>query len=153
MVNSTFERELAERGRLVYPNTGVSMLPLLREHRDLMVIEPRPAGRLRVGDAVLFRRGNRYVLHRVLRVRRTDYVIVGDNQRVPERGVKDEQILGILTAVIRDGRQWEVSSPWMRLYGLGCVVFFPARYVLFLFRDGWRIARHKLLQKAKDGTA
>ena len=36
---TTFEEELEQNGKLVYTNVGVSMLPLLREGRDVMLIE------------------------------------------------------------------------------------------------------------------
>ena len=41
MEKSTFEDILAKNGRLVYTNVGVSMLPLIREGRDILVIEKR----------------------------------------------------------------------------------------------------------------
>ena len=49
---STYEEELERHGKLVYPNVGFSMMPLLRQHRDLMVISRRPEGRLKKYDAV-----------------------------------------------------------------------------------------------------
>ncbi len=37
--NFRFEEILDRFGQLVYPNKGVSMMPLLRQDRDLMVID------------------------------------------------------------------------------------------------------------------
>lgn len=45
--NSTFEAEIEKHGRLVYTNKGTSMLPLLREGKDLFVIVRKPEGRLK----------------------------------------------------------------------------------------------------------
>ena len=69
---SSFEEELEQNGTLVFPNKGKSMLPLLRENRDLMVIRKKGPERCKKYDAVLFRRGEQYVLHRILKVREQD---------------------------------------------------------------------------------
>lgn len=56
------------------------MMPLLREYNDLLIIE-KVNGRLKKYDIPLYKRSSgQYVLHRVLRVRKTDYVICGDNR-------------------------------------------------------------------------
>ncbi len=56
------------------------MMPLLREYNDLLIIE-KVNGRLKKYDIPLYKRSlGQYVLHQVLRVRKTDYVICGDNR-------------------------------------------------------------------------
>ena len=114
--NATYEEELAVHGSIVTTNKGVSMMPLLRQNRDLMVIRRRPKARCRRLDAVLFKRANgEYVLHRILKVRDRDYYIVGDNC-VNGEYVADDQIIGILTAVIRDGRTIPVTNRFYKIY-------------------------------------
>ena len=125
---STFEDILERDGRLVYTNVGTSMMPLLRERRDLMVIEKKGPERLHWLDVPLFKRDNgQYVLHRVMWVRKNDYVICGDNQWYLERGITDKHILGVLTQVDRDGKILDMRSPKMRLYGLLQWLFYPLR--------------------------
>ena len=68
---TTFEEELERSGKLAYTNVGVSMLPLIRQEKDVMVIEK--ADTYRPLDAVLFRRKGvtgrgAYVLHRILKI-------------------------------------------------------------------------------------
>ena len=81
----TFEEELNRSGRLVYTNVGVSMMPLLRQGRDVMLIEKRDPKDLRRFDAVFFKRPGvtgrgAYVMHRILRILPDgNYWIVGDN--------------------------------------------------------------------------
>ena len=119
--NFRFEEILDRFGQLVYPNKGVSMMPLLRQDRDLMVIDRKGAEPCRRHDAVLFKRGapggpGAYVLHRILRVNGDGtYWIVGDNCTRGET-VREEQILGILQAVIRDGKRIPVTDPLYRAY-------------------------------------
>lgn len=42
--NTCFEEILHNQGKLVYTNTGTSMMPLLRQHRDGKVIPLRTRG-------------------------------------------------------------------------------------------------------------
>ena len=80
MNSSSFEEILEKEGRLIYTNVGTSMLPLIRQGKDLLIIEP-PDGRLKKYDIPLYRRDSgQYVLHRVLKVREQDYVLCGDHQ-------------------------------------------------------------------------
>ena len=129
---STFETELERSGTLIYQNVGTSMMPLLRQHRDLMVIQKRPEGRLSKYDAVLYKRGEKYILHRILKVRKDDYVICGDHQWRREYGVRDEQILGVLSAVVRDGVEIPVTDRKYRCYvHLWCDFFYIRAAILF----------------------
>ncbi len=108
---SSFEELLTEQGWLVYTNVGVSMMPLLRQGRDLMIIRKRPEERLQPMDAVLFRRDNgQYVLHRIVRLLPGGYDILGDNC-VASEFVREEQVMGVLSAVVRNGKRIE-SSDW-----------------------------------------
>ena len=100
---TSIEREMKEKGRLTYTNVGVSMWPFIRQGKDLVVIEA-PKGRLKKYDVPLYRINpseNRYTLHRILEVREQDYIIRGDNCLKTEYGIRDEQIVGVLTKIIR----------------------------------------------------
>ena len=70
MNKSNFEEILARDGRLFYTNVGDSMMPLIKQGRDLLVIE-KTAGKLKKYDIPLYKRDNgQYVLHRILKVRK-----------------------------------------------------------------------------------
>lgn len=117
----SFEALLARDGKLVYTNKGVSMMPLLRQDRDLMIIEKKGEERCRRFDAVLFRRPGvdgrgAYVLHRILKVNEDGtYYIVGDNCLTGET-VREADVLGVLRGVVRDGRTVDFSSFGYRAY-------------------------------------
>lgn len=117
----SFEEILEKDGVLTYTNKGVSMKPLLREDRDVMVIKKKTTQNCRCLDAVLYKRPGvvgrgAYVLHRILRVNGDGtYWIVGDNCTQGET-VAESQILGILTAVVRDGKTVSVNDIKYRLY-------------------------------------
>ena len=86
----------------------------------------------------LYRRDSgKYVLHRVLEVRPEDYVLCGDNRWNKEYGITDRHVLGVLTAVVRGGRELKMTDLRCRLYAhLWCDLFplraflLKARYVL-----------------------
>lgn len=106
----SFEKMLKEKGYLVFTNVGTSMLPLLRERRD--IIEIRPVnGRIKKYDVALYKRGNMYVLHRCLgSLSNGNYIFAGDNNYGREYDVTDEMILGVMSAVIRNGKNLSISD-------------------------------------------
>lgn len=130
---SSFERELDESGKLIFTNVGVSMLPLLREKRDVMVITKLSENPKKL-QAVLFRRNGvegrgKYVLHRIVKIRKDGkFFIVGDNCTDGEIVDKND-ILGVLSAVIRDGKQIDFKGLKYRLY----LYFWCAPYHLRFF--------------------
>ncbi len=137
MPKFSFEEILSREGKIVYTNSGISMMPLLRPHRDIIVIEPKQSNRLKIMDCPVFKRDDgTYVLHRVMWVCKTSYIICGDNQWYPERGVTDQQIIGVLTTINRNGKQLKMNSLSMRLYSFFVWITFPVRAcVLFFFRS------------------
>ena len=131
MNKSTFEGEIARHGKLIYRNVGNSMNPLIRQGRDLLIIEKAP-GRLKKYDVPLYKRDSgQYVLHRVLKVRKDDYVLCGDNQWHRESGITDRHIIGVLTCVIREGKEVSVTSLGYRIYvHLWCDFFWIRAFIL-----------------------
>ena len=134
----SFEEYLRANGHLTYPIVGVSMLPLLRQDRDVVSVERKTAARCAPGDVVLYRRGGRYVLHRVIAVRPEDYVILGDNCAAKEYGTTDADILGVMSGFIRNGREHRVEEPAYRLYTWWMLHFIGPRIAL---KGLWRRCR------------
>ena len=124
-----FAAVLADEGMLVTTTMGVSMRPMLREGRDVIVVRPLPRGeRLRVGDVPLYRVGDRYVLHRVIGVHDGWYAIRGDNCVTVER-VTDAQVLGRLEEWYRGERHGTTADPLYRCYWRLWVALWPVRRV------------------------
>ena len=106
------------------------MLPLIREGRDLLVIRPVNR-RLRRYDVPLYRRtSGQYVLHRVLKVRPEDYILCGDHRWQKETGIRDEQILGVLSSVIRNGKELSMQGLGCRIYAHLWCDLFPLRALI-----------------------
>ena len=125
---SSFEEILARDGRLVYKTRGFSMLPMLHENRDLVMIEP-PKGRLQKYDVALYRRGKAYVLHRVIAVREGDYLIRGDNTYADER-VPDAAVIGVLTGFTRKGKTFSTADRRYQRYVRFWCGIYPVRKLL-----------------------
>jgi len=144
---------LEKHGKLVYRNIGTSMLPLIREKHDLMIIVKRPEGRLKKYDAVLYKSKNgEYILHRIIKVNNNDYVICGDNCIHREFGIKDEQIIGVLTAVVKDNKTINASDIKYRIYVHFVCDFFHIKaavlYIIQLFRRlSSKIKQQKNIEK------
>ena len=124
-MTSTFEDILARDGILVYKTRGISMEPMLRQNRDLVVIQV-PSFRLRRFDVALYKRGKDYVLHRVIRVESSCYIIRGDNTYALET-VPDEAVIGVLTGFQRKGRQHDVTEKGYMLYARFWNAVYPLR--------------------------
>lgn len=136
MNKTTYEQELAEKGALIYTTVGFSMRPFLRSGQDLMIIKARGAERLRARDVVLYRRkSGKYVLHRIMAVRKDDYVLCGDNCWDLEPGIRDEQILGVLTDVVRNGERIDVNSTEYRAKVFAWWLLYPIRAVVIFCRN------------------
>ena len=100
----TYEEHLREYGSLTYTNVGTSMLPLLRQGRDLFTVVPKE-GRCRVGDVVLYRRPRaQWVLHRVVKVLPDGYLTLGDNCVVRER-VAEDDVIAVMSSFARGKRR------------------------------------------------
>ena len=108
------EQVLKDKGFFVTTTSGISMRPLFRDRRDRVVIKPT-ADRLKKYDIPLYRRGEKLVLHRVIRVREKDYIIRGDNC-IERESVKDEQIVGVLCEFYRKDKHYTVNDFGYRIY-------------------------------------
>ncbi len=130
MSTAGFEAILERDGKLVYKTKGRSMKPMLRENRDLVIIE-KPVRRLRRYDVALYRRGPAYILHRVIRVRDQDYAIRGDNTYRMETGITDADVVGVLTSFVRDGMEYAVTDFSYRFYVLIWCALYPLRFAAY----------------------
>ena len=146
---TSFEEIINHDGRLIYTNVGDSMQPLIRQDRDSLIIE-KPQGRLKKYDVPLYKRDSgQYVLHRILKVRKDDYVICGDNRYCKEYGITDRHIIGVLTAVVRSGKEISVNDWRYKLYvHLWCDLF-PLRAFTLKFVGKIKRLKRKLWKNSR----
>ena len=125
------EELLKTQDEVMTRTKGISMRPLLRQGRDIVVIK-RPQFPLKAGDVPLYRvKGKEeLVLHRILRVKKDGtYIIRGDNLFRKEY-VKESQIVGVMKAFYREGRYCDCEkSRKYKLYIVLNRVSYPLRYL------------------------
>ncbi len=131
----TYEQYLAEHGSLTYTFKGSSMNPMLCEGRDIFTVKAKTSERCRKYDVVLYRRPpNRFVLHRIVGVMENDYVIIGDNCINKEYGIRDEDIIGVLTEFVHNGKAYSATDRRYRCYVHLWCDFLPIRIGLLRLR-------------------
>lgn len=123
---------------------GISMEPMLRQHRDIVIIK-RIDHKLKKNDVPLYKRPGRdkLVLHRILKVTENGYVIRGDNLYIKEYDVKDGDIIGVLKAFYRDGKYYDCEkSRKYKTYVFLMRTSYPLRYI-------WKFKLRPFLGKVK----
>ena len=128
MSTGVIESELNERGFYASNTLGVSMEPLFRTHRDMIVLM-RPDAPLRKYDVALYvtPRG-KYILHRVIKVKEKEYVFRGDNTYASEH-VPKEWVLGVLVKFNRKGKSHTTEELSYRIYSRVWHFIYPVRFV------------------------
>lgn len=133
-------REKLEAGQSVrFSPMGISMLPMLRQGRDSVLLSPLP-DKLRKYDLPLYQRDDgKFIMHRIVATGQT-YTCAGDNQFVLEQGLRQDQMIGVVTAFYRDDRKISVKSLPYQLY---CRLWYYSRPVRHFWRrgTGW-LRRH-----------
>ena len=101
---------LRSSGRLRLQVTGWSMLPTVWPG-DTLIIDRIAPNEVVKGDIVLFGRNRRLFAHRVIeRDNRTGFVTHGDSMRTADAPVAEDELLGKVSFVVRDGRCIEPSK-------------------------------------------
>ena len=105
---------------------GDSMRPLIRRGKDPVTIIPlaRP---LEKGDVVLFRLGERYIVHRVWKLEDGRVRTFGDNCWNPDPWIPENQVLGLVVKYARDGRGHRLDTPQARAWGRAWMAIHPIR--------------------------
>ena len=107
---------------------GDSMRPLIRRGKDPVTIIPlsRP---LRKGDVVLFRLGEKYIVHRVWKLQNSLVCTFGDNCWKPEPWFPQQQVLGLVVRAVRSGRTIQLDTRLSRAWGRMWMALHPLRMV------------------------
>lgn len=134
-----FREQLAAGHNVRFSPRGVSMLPMLRQGIDSVVLSPLPE-KLKKYDLPLYQRDDgKYVLHRVVAAGNT-YTCVGDNQFELEPGLRHDQMIALVTEFSRGEKVWSVKFLRYQIY---CRFWHYSRPVRHFWRrgKGW-LRRH-----------
>jgi len=117
---------------VIFKVRGMSMFPLLRDQRDSVKLEKITKEPKRK-DIILYKRDNgQYVLHRIIKEKDGLYTLVGDNQSYKEYPIRKDQVLGIVTSIIRKGKEIDFNkSKKYKLYTfIWCFSLFFRKIIL-----------------------
>lgn len=140
------EKLLLEGNTIQLHPQGYSMYPMFLPGRDEAIISPiRDSSELKRGDVVLYRRdGGILVLHRICKADESGFYLVGDNQTEVEGPLRPDQMKGVLSAFIRNGREISTdnriyrlaSGIWLVLRPIRRWITVPGARIMKLFRRG-----------------
>lgn len=139
----TIEETLKLNGVYMGPTTGISMEPMLKHRRDTIVVRPK-VERLKPLDVALYKRGNSYVLHRVISVIDGGYIIRGDNLYNDEI-VPEDTVIGVLTEFFRKNKHFLCTNEKYLKYAQRRVKTYKFRRVFWLIK----VAGVKVLRALK----
>ena len=113
VMNETF----LSGGVVRFTPSGSSMIPLLNGTSDTVTLSNKPPI-LRKYDVIFYRRADdSLVLHRIVGCEKDGtYTLCGDNQLDFEKGVRYEDVLALMTAYSKNGKERTTSSFSYKLY-------------------------------------
>ena len=110
--------------------SGNSMSPFLVNQRDVIYLS-KINRKLKKGDLVLYRRlSGQYVVHRIVKVKKSGYYLAGDNQIAIEGPILDKQIFGLVTKVKRKGKWIEAGNFWWEFFEHVWIWVLPWRMII-----------------------
>lgn len=124
-------QEIAEEGKVVSMLiAGSSMSPFLCHNRDYIYFT-RPDRELRRGDMVFYQRDSgQYVMHRIYKIKKDGYYLVGDAQVQIEGPLRREQIFALITRVRRKGKILEPGNFWWEFFEHVWIRAVPVRRIM-----------------------
>lgn len=121
----------------LYPK-GTSMLPLLVQGRDSVVLK-QISEKPKKGDIFFYRRDNgAYVLHRLVGMDDQGYIFCGDNHLTLEHGITDSHLIGVVVRIYRGEKCVKPGSFSYKFY----VFLWRSRFVRKVFYKLRKVFRH-----------
>jgi len=141
---NTVEEQLKTQDTVAYLTSGASMRPLLRTHKDIVMIS-KAQHPLSVGDVPLYKKKGveKLILHRIIGVSPDGtYIIRGDNTYQKEY-VPQSDVVGVMTAIYRGGKYIDCStSRTYKIYVKTNRLLYPVRWL-------WKTKIRALLGRMK----
>ncbi len=129
------EEELKAHGKYICKTEGTSMMPMLKQGRDRVIIVP-PTFPLKKYDIPVYRRDDHYTMHRIIKIKKDGrYIICGDNRVNFEYDIIEKQVIGVLAAYMRGDEYIELNDEKYLHYVKKLGRRYPIRWIKnFLFR-------------------
>ena len=115
-VSALMTEVLESGGEVSFITAGTSMLPLLRDRCDKVILV-KNKNMPQKNDVVFYKRDDgQYVLHRIVGVKKDKFIIRGDNLWSNEHGITTKHIIAIATAFERNGKLIKCTDFKYKLY-------------------------------------
>lgn len=138
------EEALKTQDTAAFLTSGASMRPLLRTHKDIVVIS-KASHPLAVGEVPLYKKKGveKLILHRIIGVTNDGtYIIRGDNTYHKEY-VPQSDVVGVMSAIYRGGKYIDcATSKRYKRYVKINNFFYPVRWL-------WKTKIRAFLSKIK----
>ena len=127
------KEQLASGKSVKFSPHGVSMLPMIRQGIDSIILSPLPK-KLKKYDIPLYQRDSgQYVLHRIVAVENDSYICMGDNQFTAEYNLRHDQMIAVVTEFYRGKKKYSVTDIRYQLY---CRGWYYSRSIRHFWRRG-----------------
>ena len=133
MNKKTIEQVLQEQGFYTSTTSGVSMYPMLRDRKDIIVIRKKKT--YQKYDVVLYKRNNTYLLHRIIALKDKQYIIRGDNCLAKEYDIDESKVIGYLDECYRNDRKINLKGWKYQCYVRIWHYSFPLRYLFKVIKS------------------
>ena len=93
---------------------GRSMQPFLYDGRDYVTLQ-KPKKPLKKGDVIVFKHGERYLIHRIVSFDSNGFITtMGDYTYFRETRIPPENVKAVLVSAVRNGKKLTPKSPeWL----------------------------------------
>ena len=143
------EEVLDSGGEFLLSPKGTSMLPLIVQGEDRVVLKKYGEKTPQKFDIAFYRRANgAFVLHRILKIEKNGtYVMCGDNQTQLEHGIGSDQLIGYVSQIQKKNRTISPTSIRYRCY-LYIWCFLPYRKFVRFVQGLFRGVKRRLFRKS-----
>lgn len=144
--NFSYQQIIARDGFYIATPIGNSMWPMLRSRIDTVKLV-FPNKKLKKGNIILYKKNNRYILHRIIKVRSNEYVLCGDGNWQKEYQITDQDIIAVATGFYRKEKYISCNNIVYRIY---VIAWMSTRLLRKLFHCFTIIFSKKEKAKNKD---
>lgn len=119
------------------PVNGTSMLPLLHSG-DYVLLESVKSAKIKKRDVVFYQRINgQYVLHRIHKIKKSNFIMLGDNQ-LNKEVLEKKLVLAKMVAYSHNNKHILIKSFKYRMYSFVWNIY-PLRYLIL--KAKWVLSR------------
>lgn len=127
VLESSLEKSLRQNGMYLTTTEGNSMYPMLAAGDRVLIVPLRR--KLKKFDVAVYRRGDHYTMHRVIKAKKGKLVIRGDNRTYKELDIAPKDVVGLLGGFYKNGRFVDTQSKKFINFGKRASFTLPFRII------------------------